>query len=237
MFRFNQARSEHLQSKKAQSKNSPIKSLFRCDGVLVSVVGLIGLVGNTLALIVLSRPSLRDVFHQLLFALACFDILFIFCGGINYTVWGFQVNSDIYNYLFPYFLHPFTHIAMAGTIFMTLAISIERYFGLCHPLLSPHSRKAWFYIVPVVVVSVALNIPKFFEIQINSSMVVNNETGLNETFPSLGVTDLRVTPSYIRGYIMWTRLFSTAFIPVIMLLFLNIRIISDIFSSAKKTQR
>ena len=58
---------------------------FRCDGLLVSIVGTIGFVGNTLALIVLSRPSLRDVFHQLLFALACFDTLYIVCGGINYT--------------------------------------------------------------------------------------------------------------------------------------------------------
>jgi len=56
-----------------------------CDGLLVSIVGTIGFVGNTLALIVLSRPSLRDVFHQLLFALACFDTLYIVCGGINYT--------------------------------------------------------------------------------------------------------------------------------------------------------
>lgn len=60
---------------------------YRFDGVLVAIVGLIGFVGNVLACIVLSRPSLRDVFHQLLFALACFDILYIVCGGINYTVW------------------------------------------------------------------------------------------------------------------------------------------------------
>ena len=58
---------------------------FRFDGLLVSVVGIIGFVGNSLALLVLSRPSLRDVFHQLLFALACFDILYIVCGGVNYT--------------------------------------------------------------------------------------------------------------------------------------------------------
>jgi hypothetical protein len=35
--------------------------------------------------IVLSRPKLRDVFHTLLFALACFDILFLVFGGISYT--------------------------------------------------------------------------------------------------------------------------------------------------------
>lgn len=78
----------------------------------------------------------------------------------------FKAEFDFYTYLFPYFLLPCSHIAMAGTIFMTMAISIERYLGLCHPLLNPYSRKAWFYIVPVLVVAIALNIPKFLVSQL-----------------------------------------------------------------------
>lgn len=204
-----------------------------CEGLLVSIVGPIGLIGNTLALIVLSRPSLRDVFHQLLFALACFDTLYIVCGGINYTFRGFSAHSDIYNYLFPYFLHPFTHIAMAGTIFMTLAISFERYLGLCHPLLNPHSRKAWFYILPVVVIAVTLNVPKFFELKVEEQY----DQIANETYMGLNVQELRKDPTYIIGYIMWTRLFSTGLIPVIGLLFFNICIIHDIFTSSQRVQR
>lgn len=204
-----------------------------CDGLLVSIVGTIGFVGNTLALIVLSRPSLRDVFHQLLFALACFDTLYIVCGGINYTFRGFGAHSEIYNYLFPYFLHPFTHIAMAGTIFMTLAISFERYLGLCHPLLNPHSRKAWFYILPVVVIAVTLNVPKFLELKFEDQL----DPYTNETYVGLNVNDLRKEPSYIIGYIMWTRLFATGLIPVTGLLFFNICIIHDIFTSSQRVQR
>ena len=116
---------------------------FWLDGILVAVVGSAGFVGNTLALVVLSRPQLRDVFHQLLLALACFDILFIVFGGISYMFRAFLVSTDTYTYIFPYLVHPMSHISMAGTIFMTLAISIERYMGLCHPLISPHSRKPW----------------------------------------------------------------------------------------------
>lgn len=204
-----------------------------CDGLLVSIVGTIGFVANILALIVLSRPSLRDVFHQLLFALACFDTLYIVCGGINYTFRGFGAHSDIYNYLFPYFLHPFTHIAMAGTIFMTLAISFERYLGLCQPLMNPHNRKAWFYILPVVVIAVTLNVPKFFELKFEDQI----DSATNESYVGLNVNDLRKEPSYIIGYIMWTRLFSTGVIPVLGLLFFNICIIHDIFTSSQRVQR
>lgn len=196
------------------------------DGVFLSLIGVIGLVGNLMALIVLSRPKLRDVFHNLLFALACVDLLYIICGGVNYTFRAFEADSDIYTYLFPYFLHPFTQVAMTGTIFMTLAISIERYLGLCHPLLPPQARKSWFYILPVIVGSLALNIPKFMEV---------NLSFLNGTLPAYGPSDLRLNEEYIRYYIMWTRLFSTALVPVILLLFLNTRIIIDLFS--KKVER
>ena len=71
---------------------------------------------------------------------------------------------------------------MAGTIFMTLAISFERYLGLCHPLLNPHSRKAWFYILPVVVIAVTLNVPKFLVSSIGKKI----KTILISGFPLLG---------------------------------------------------
>jgi hypothetical protein len=75
--------------------------------------------------------------------LACFDLLFIVFGGINYTFRAFNVSTDAYTYLYPYVVYPLSHIAVAGTIFMTMAISIERYLGLCHPLSPVHRRKAW----------------------------------------------------------------------------------------------
>ena len=155
----------------------------------------------------------------------------------RYLCRAFRAESDIFTYLFPKFIYPFTHIAMTGTIFMTVAITVERYLGLCHPLLSPHSRKVWFYLLPVIVVAFALNVPKFLEIELGNINVTNAVTGQNETKPSYGPSDLRMSMTYIKAYIMWTRLFSTGLIPVVLLLCLNLRIIMDILSSSKKTQR
>ena len=67
------------------------------------------------------RPKLRDVFHQLLFALACFDLTYIVCGGVNYTFRAFKAQSDVFTYLFPYLIYPMTHVAIGGTIMMTVS--------------------------------------------------------------------------------------------------------------------
>ena len=213
--------------------NSIVDPRFYCEGVSISVIGILGLFGNLLALIVLSKPNLRDVFHQLLFAVASFDLMYIMVGGFNYTFKAFQANSDVYVYLYPHIIHPFTHIAATGVIYMTVAITIERYLGLCHPFLPPTSRKAWFYVLPVVILSITMNIPKFLEIEHNWENHTNIET--NETFEEISyrMTIFRMEENYIIGYKMWTRLFSDGIIPVVILLYLNTRIILALISATK----
>lgn len=73
-----------------------------------------------------------------------------------------------------------------------MAISLERYLGLCHPMLPLHTRKAWFYILPVVVLSFALNAPKFLEVQLEFEEVNGTR------YPTLGSTELRFDETYIR---------------------------------------
>ena len=58
-----------------------------------------------------------------------------------------------------------------------------------------------------------------------------------ENVPTNGVTALRKSDNYIRGYLMWTRLFTTAIIPVTLLLILSVLIIRDVITSAKKVNR
>jgi vacuolar-type H+-ATPase subunit D/Vma8 len=57
------------------------------------------------------------------------------------------------------------------------------------------------YILPVVFVSVVLNVPKFFEITVK--MELDNTTGVE--VPTITNTNLRHNKHYIFGYVMWTR--------------------------------
>jgi len=214
---------------------------YYCDGILVFIIGLVGIIGNICSILVLSRPKLQDCFHQLLIALAAFDILYIVCGGINYTARAFEVRSDIYIVAFPHFIYPFANIGLCGTIFMTLGISIERFLGICYPLhLPPHNRKSWFYILPVTILSILVNIPKFMESEVIWDSEVNAIENLKDEVvnvtvkdipqwvPTYHVTALRRNVDYMKYYLMYFRMFITAIIPLILMLFLNLRILFDI---------
>ena len=76
-------------------------------------------------------------------ALACFDTTYIIIGGINYTFKAFDLDTYAYTISFPYIIYPVTSISLCGTIFMTVAISIERFLGICYPLhLPPANRQS-----------------------------------------------------------------------------------------------
>jgi len=253
MLPTNETWTEHINNCGTSYIDDPVVLNYKyiCDGVLVSIIGCLGVLGNIISLRVLSKPKLRDCFHQLLLALACFDTVYIVIGGINYTFKAFDADSNAYTIAFPYIIYPITNIGLCGTIFMTMAISIERFLGICYPLhLPPHNRKSWFYILPVLILSIVVNVPKFFEAQIdwlnngkwNNTDFANNLTDelsnphqIEEWVPAYRPTDLRQDSNYIKFYITYFRLFSTAIIPLIALVTINSRILCELKKLKSKT--
>ena len=56
---------------------------------------------------------------------------------------------------------PCAQIGLTGSIYFTLAISVERYFTVCRPFYrASHAWPAKAYIVPIVLVSVVYNLPR-----------------------------------------------------------------------------
>ena len=72
-------------------------------------------------------------------------------------------------------------------------------------------------------ISVLLNIPKFFEAETSVSYEIN-ASGENVTNTRIGISDIRIHPSYITYYTMWTRLLATGIFPLAMLAILNTKI-------------
>ena len=80
-------------------------------------------------------------------------------------------------------------------------------------------------------------VPRFFEIEHEFVEVYNNVTGLNITETKLTTTTLRNSANYIKYYYVSTHFFVSALIPFVMLIFLNICIIRQIYKTSKAVQR
>ena len=62
--------------------------------ILIPVIGSVGVIGNVLTLLVLSRPKMWDMFHQLLFVLAIFDIICIISTSLLNIV-GLKCKNEV----------------------------------------------------------------------------------------------------------------------------------------------
>ena len=82
-------------------------------------------------MVVLCRRQLRKkVFYRLLAALACFDLIFVLSYLILHVYC--QLASKPTNHVLYNVFYPILNVGFSGSIYMTTAISIERYLGVCH---------------------------------------------------------------------------------------------------------
>ncbi|XP_023344057.1 FMRFamide receptor [Eurytemora carolleeae] len=130
--------------------------------------------------------------------------------------------------MFPYVLHPLNSIALTASIYMTMAIAIERYIAVYHPLdynrvmmdATTHSRRLAGYLIPVCLVAILFNIPKFLE----SRIVFIGEN------IHLDITELRTSELYVTYYHNWARLMVLGVVPVLVISFLNFKIYTAVRS-------
>lgn len=198
------------------------KEYFWISGVALVLVGCIGLIGNILNLVVLCRKKFRKkVFYHLLIEMACFDILFILSYGIYVGYQSMACHTN-YNYNIGYITYPFLNVGLTGSIYSTVAVSVERYLGMCHPHLK-YSRKTWIYIVSVATISISYNFPRFFEHQyaiVNGTLVSTKALWAK-------------SDTYKDRYHMWTPIFIENVIPTTLLLLLNGAIVRMLYCSSK----
>jgi len=206
------------------------------------ILATLGVFANILAICVFSNKTFKSNFNNLLIALAVFDLLFLvvcITESIRRTFEAHTANTStfeglatqIHHHLFPYFLYPLHNILLTSSIFMTISISIERYLAIFHPLVYRNRSYSWnlsCHILPVLGLAVLINAPKFFE----SKVVYDGENSMIE------LTELRRDMNYAVYYQNWTRFFVLGLVPMILLIFLNVRVFIAIHSrksSSKET--
>ena len=109
--------------------------------------------------------------------LSIFDMLYLIIG---LSIFGLPEISQwykesVYIYIMP-FGYGLGHIGRVGSVFVTVSVTIERYFAIVHPL--KHFRgKKYLLLIPSLM-AIVYNIPKFMEFELrvsNISMDTNIE--------------------------------------------------------------
>ena len=146
---------------KAKDKHGYEIEIFWLSGILLIIVGVLGLIGNAINFTILCQAQLRkEVFYNLLLSLTCFDTIFILSYGINMSYKSIACSPQ--DITFEDITFPFYQIGILGSLYMTVAISLERFLGICHPVLRLR-RNVWFYLVPVFLVVIVFTLPIFAE--------------------------------------------------------------------------
>ena len=211
-----------FECRNATWKSGHVKEYFWISGVMLVSVGVLGVVGNVLNLLVLLQKEFRgQVFYNLLVALACFDIMFILSYS---TSVGYQsLACNPFNLTIRYVTYPIINISLTGSVYMTIAISAERYIGVCYPIhYSQVRRTTKSYILSVVAISLVYNFPRFLE----RTFTVENGT-FNDSYRDWAKTTL-----YKDIYHLWASILVITVIPITMVLSLNGAIIVRLYRSS-----
>ena len=82
----------------------------------------------------------------------------------NFFFVNFRYNSSFYNAIFPILTYPLAGLSMTGSTYLCVAISLERYLGICHRTIKLH-RKFRFYLIAIIILTFTIESPRFFELE------------------------------------------------------------------------
>lgn len=207
---------------------------FIVNGVFLNLVGILGIVGNIISMIILSRPQMRSSINYLLIGLARVDTLLIITsillfglpGIYPYTGYMFVYYYNVYPHIIP-LVYPLATTMQTASVYMTLTVSLERFVAVCHPLrarsLCTYGR-ARMYVIGILVISVLYNLPRLWEGYVKEEFCEN----MNITIYCARPTKLRNDPLFIAIYIQWCYLIFQCLIPFVSLAVLNAAIYKQV---------
>lgn len=208
------------------------------DIFVVSFLCIAGLIGNTIAILVLRTDNINKMVSFLLQAVAVADNAYLvaclfmqplktLCDSTNWI--------PNWNFIFPYiepYVFPFASIAQMTGVWYIVLVTTDRFMAICYPFekfrafITRHTRKAVF-IIPIVVV--IYNIPRFFE----QYTRVDLERCHNISRAFSVHTDMRKNKNYILVYKTCMALIFRFGVPLSILMVLNIRLICTLRGARK----
>ena len=214
------------------------------EGFSSITIGVLGIIFNTITICILCNKRIgANLFNRLLMALAIIDNLFLLVRiVISLTNQMTEPLSFHHLNIFVNFLYPMQSILMCSSIYITVALSFERYTFLKKPILNrtrhntDSATRVVLYVTSIIMFSCLFYIPRFlentisetspkckegFEASDNLSKELNSSCSVTFEFVP---TELRMDRNYVLWYINISNLVVTSFIPGVLLMFFNLNI-------------
>lgn len=199
---------EDIISVTEEHSNAILYFEFTVAGVLLSIVCIFGILGNTFSLIVLSREKTKSSITCYLQHLAVYDLLYLICKiflNVMHVFSDHQRNDTILRKLKTICLSPFPFIlataytVRTGSIWATVGLSFERYVVICHPLKAVTFctfRKTILFNLLIASFVLFFSLPRFFE----NVTVKQFDNSSNETLTILRKTPFGESYLFLRVY-------------------------------------
>ena len=211
-------------------------------------ISIIGVVLNFITIVVLLTSTMRNnFFNRLLICLAIFDNLYLFCEISEVARLKFYTFAQ--QYIFANFIYPIRSVFLCSSIYMTIALTLERYQAIASPVQyrargsDNQTKRLLTYVLPILIVNLIYYAPKILELEVvknadcNPSNVLTNSS---ETKDEIDIflncsheyiilpSQLRTNHHYLLWYMNISNLILTAFIPAVTLIYLSCKIYSSL---------
>ncbi len=207
-------------------------------GILLPLIGLLGLIGNSISAIMFTRASMRNSVNTYLCALAVSDICVITTAFFLFFMEGMRRHDAGIAYLFgsgaPYFF-PAGVAAQTCSVYFTVAAAIDCFLTVVLPrrlsLRWCTVRRALAMIAVIVVLSLLYNVTHCFEVAVVDCWDANFNTSSLQVCP----TEFRMNDLYLTVYYVYMYTIVMAAGPLVVLIILNAGIIGVLLCK-KRTQ-
>uniref|UniRef100_T1JCS4 G-protein coupled receptors family 1 profile domain-containing protein n=1 Tax=Strigamia maritima TaxID=126957 RepID=T1JCS4_STRMM len=208
---------------------------FWIQKVLIPITVIIGVLGNTVTIVVLTRRRMRSSTHLYLTALATSDFFYLI---FNFTLSLIHYDSvkSYYTYFEYYgYGHMLTDACSNTSVWLTVSFTLERYIAVCHPIrgkvLCTESR-AKFVVIGVFLFCFISTLPTPFEY----AMGTRRDSNTNQTLYAIGYSSLGDDATYQKVYYWFTTIFFIL-IPLTLIAVFNSFLIRAVHHSKQERRR